>query len=51
MKKLLACLLVLALSMATCCCAVADEQETFINGYWTYRVLADGTAEITNSTN
>ena len=50
MKKFLACLWVLALLIATSCCAVADEQETFINGYWTYRVLADGTAEITNCT-
>ena len=48
MKKLLACLWVLALLIATCCCAVADEQETFTSGDWSYRVLADGTAEITN---
>ena len=42
MKKLLACLWVLALLIATSCCAVADEQS----GDWWYRVLADGTAEI-----
>ena len=41
MKKILACLLVLALSMAAFCCAVADEC-----GDWSYHVLADGTAEI-----
>lgn len=48
MKKFLSCLLVLALLIATCCCAVADEPETFTSGDWEYRVLADGTAEITN---
>ena len=41
MKKLLACLWVLALLITTSCCAVADEY-----GAWTYHVLADGTAEI-----
>ena len=41
MKKLLACLLVLALSMAAFCCAVADDSDD-----WEYRILADGTAEI-----
>ena len=42
MKKLLACLLVLALLIATFCCAVADDSDD-----WEYRILADGTAEIT----
>ena len=47
MKKLLACFLALALLIATSCCAMADEPETFTSGDWEYRVLADGTAEIT----
>ncbi len=51
MKKLLACLWVLALSMAAFCCAVADEPETFISGDWEYRVLADGTAQIIDYSN
>ena len=51
MKKFLSCLLVLALSMAAFCCAVADEQEIITSGDWEYRVLADGTAEITNYSN
>lgn len=51
MKKLLACLFVLALLIATSCCAVADEPETFTSGDWSYRVLADGTAHITGYSN
>ncbi len=51
MKKLLACFLALALLIATSCCAMADEQETITSGDWEYRVLADGTAEITRYSN
>ena len=51
MKKFLSCLWVLALLIATSCCAVADELETITSGDWSYRVLADGTAQITEYSN